>query len=161
MPEVNVTKTVRAPLDKVFSVINTEFADIYKFNPGISKSALLPESKGSEGLGAMRKCNFTDGKNWINERVIGFEHNSKIVIDIYEGTVPLKSAKVTISVSKIGDMQTKVTMKMEFTPKFGLLGALMAPMMKKQFGGAVKGLLDGLADYTETGAQIHPTLAAA
>lgn len=72
-------------------------------------------------------------------------------VDIYDGTVPLKKAAAQINLSRTNAGKTTVTFKMEFKPKFGLLGALLIPMMKPQFTKDIAGLLKKNAEFVEAG----------
>ncbi len=103
------------------------------------------------GVGALRQCDLADGKNYIRERIIGYEPQRKLVIDIYEGSLPLKSAVAMFTFRAINLQKTEQTMQMEFQPKFGLLGKLMIPMMKPQFRRMLQALLDANAEYVVHG----------
>ena len=46
-------------------------------------------------------------------------------------------------------------MRFEFTPKMGLLGRMLLPVMKKQFAKGLNGLLDGNAADVETKAHLQ------
>ena len=70
MTKVSVTKTIDAPLEKVFATWNDEYGDIYKFSPGLSHSQLLENSPAPSGKGALRHCDLKDGKNWLHERLL-------------------------------------------------------------------------------------------
>jgi hypothetical protein len=103
------------------------------------------------GAGATRQCDLSDGKTYIRERIIGYFPQQKIVIDIYEGTMPLKKAEATVVFRALAPNRTEVVMTMDFVPKMGLLGLLMVPMMKPTFRKMLRGLLRGNADYLERG----------
>lgn len=149
MAHVISSQIVNAPVEAVFAAWD-DFANIDRFNPAIQKSEQL-DGTPSEGLGAGRQCTLGDGKNYIRERVIEHVKNKRLVVDIYEGTVPIKSAKGTFTFEVVTPERTKVTMRMDFTPKFGLLGKLMIPMMKPQFRKNVRDMLAGNAAYVERG----------
>ncbi|WP_415919017.1 SRPBCC family protein [Tateyamaria sp. SN6-1] len=149
MAYVESSQIIKAPVEDVFAAWN-DFGNIDRFNPAIVRSELLDGSTQS-GQGAARQCTLSDGKNYIREKVIECVPNQRLVIDIYEGTVPLKSAKGTLTFKSLGSEKTEVTMRLEFTPKFGLLGKLMIPMMKPQFGKNVRDMLAGNAAYVERG----------
>lgn len=157
MADVTVSKTVKAPVEKVFSIWNDEFGDIYKFNPNLKDSYLLDDSPSNSGLGALRQCDLADGKNWIREKVISATQNKQIVIDIYEGTMPLKSAKATFDFVALPHGVTKVSMTMSFIPKGGFLGLLIVPLLSMKFRGMLSDLLDSNAAYAERGVQFNPT----
>ena len=161
MANVSVHKRVNAPLEKVFATWNDEFADIYKFNPNLSHSRLLDNSPSASGVGSLRQCDLADGKNWIRERVIELKHNRQLVVDIFEGTMPLRSAVATFDFRAVNPHQTDVTVTMDFEPKMGVIGKLMIPMMKKQFAPMLQGLLNGNANYAESGVLVNKAVAAA
>ena len=79
------------------------------------------------------------------------------MIDIFETSMPLKSAVATIDFESASEKQSRVTFTMEFVPSMGLLGKLMAPMMKMKFKPMLQSLLDGNAAYAETGKQANAT----
>ncbi len=153
MAHVTSAQTIDAPIEKVFAAWD-DFGNIDRFNPAIAKSVLLDGSPAT-GHGASRQCTLGDGKNFIRERVIEHVPNKRMVIDIYEGSVPLKTAKGTLDFEKFGTDRTKVTMRLDFTPKFGLLGKLMIPMMKPQFAKNVRDMLAGNAAYLERGEVVN------
>jgi len=101
-----------------------------------------------------------DGKNWINEKVIKSEKNKQLVIDIYEGTLPFKSAIGTIDFRIVNPHQTDVSFTMNFKPKMGIIGLILTPLMKRMFKPSLQDLLDGNADFLERGKQANQTLAA-
>ena len=149
MARVTVTKTVKAAVSDVWKSWDA-FGDIDRFNPQLKRSFLLQDSSPT-GLGAARQCDLADGKNYIREKIVGYEPERKLEIDIYEGTMPLKSARATFDFREQGTSQTEVSMTMNFVPKFGLLGALMIPMMKPQFKKVLQSMLDSNAAYVERG----------
>lgn len=149
MAEVTVECTVNASVAKVWRSCDA-YADIYLFNPGIKNSYLLGGSA-KTGLGAKRQCDLADGRNHIREEIIGYEPERKLVIDIYDGTMPLRSAVATFNFWSAAETVTEVSMTMTFKPKFGPLGALMVPMMKRQFRPIMQSMLDGNAAYVERG----------
>ncbi|MEM0949509.1 MAG: SRPBCC family protein [Pseudomonadota bacterium] len=122
-----------------------DFGNIARFHPGLKSSHLLADKP--TGLGATRQCDMKDGKNFIRERIIGYAPNERMEIDIYEGTMPLKRAVATLTLSPAGAQKTRIQMNMEFTPKFGVLGLLMIPMMKPQFRKLLQALLSKNAEH--------------
>jgi uncharacterized membrane protein len=147
MSEVTVTQIVNAPVADVWAVWD-DFGNIADFNPGVEKSYLLNGSSPG-GLGAERQCDFIGGKIFVREKVVGYTPHKQMVIDIYDGNIPVKNAGATLNFKSLGANRTEVEMTMRFTPKMGLLGKMMVPMMKKQFRGALDGLLAGNANFVE------------
>ncbi len=149
MPKVTVTETVEAPVDLVWSAWD-DYGGIMRFNPNISKSFLINKSAAS-GLGAERQCDLADGKNFIQERVIDYVPNRRMRVDIFNGTLPLKTAVLDIRLTPLGPARTRVDFTMAFTPKMGPLGQLMVPLMKPQFRKLLGKLLEGNKAYVERG----------
>lgn len=148
MTHVTVKQTVDAPLNIVWDTWD-DFGNIADFNPVVKKSYLLDGSTKS-GLGAKRHCDMKDGKNFVREEMVGYTRHKQMVVDIFEGSIPVKDASGTIDFNKIGPNKTEVTMTLEFTPKMGLIGKIMQPVMKKQFTSMVGKLLAGNAVFAET-----------
>ncbi|MEM7643951.1 MAG: SRPBCC family protein [Pseudomonadota bacterium] len=146
MAHVTVDCIVNAPRLDVWSSWD-DFGSIAAFNPNLSGSHLLDTQ--TTGLGATRQCDLSDGKNHIRERIVDYVPGERMAVDIYDGTMPLKSAKAIITLTPEGQNRTLVRMRMEFVPKFGPLGALMVPMMKPQFRKMLQALLDGNAAHVE------------
>ncbi len=152
MATVTVIRTINAPLKDVWESWD-DYGNIDKFNPNLNRSFLIEEN-GDTGLGATRQCDLNDGKNHIQERIIGYTPMKELKIDIYNGTLPLKRAEATFKFKELGPNKSEISMTMEFTPKFGLLGRLMVPMMKPQFRKLLGKLLDGNKAYLEDGVVI-------
>lgn len=153
MATVTVRRTVAAPPSEVWASWD-DFGGIAAFNPNLRGSRLMPGSAPT-GLGATRQCDMKDGRNHIRERVTAYEPSRRMVVDIYEGTMPLKRAEATITLEPKGPRSTEVAMRMEFTPKFGPLGAMMVPMMRPQFRRMLQALLDANAAYVERGQTVR------
>lgn len=147
MPKVKVQKIVNAPVAEVWASWDS-FGDIADFNPSLRASRLINGSAPS-GKGATRQCDLKDGKNHIRERIVEYDPGRRMVIDIYEGTMPLKRTLATVEVRAMGPARTEVSMTMDFAPKFGLLGLAMVPVMKPTFRRMLRGLLDGNAVHVE------------
>ena len=152
MYEIVVTREINAPIDKLWDSWD-DFANIDKFNPNLNRSFTINGTEAT-GLGAERQCDFSDGKNHIVERVMVYEPEKRLLVDIYDGTVPLKKAEGDFTFRKLGPARSSVTMTFRFIPKFGLLGRLMVPLIKAQFRPALGKLLDGNKAYLEDGVVI-------
>lgn len=158
MAEVVVTQLVNAPLADLWRSWDN-YDEIYRFNPVINQSPLLPESAPT-GMGAERICRHVDGKTYLKERIIGYQPQEHIVVDIYDANLPLKKAIVTLDFVSLAQAQSRVTMRISFTPKFGPLGWLMTPIMKTQFRKGLSDLLLANANFVEKGVETHPKVAA-
>lgn len=150
MATVTLSKRIDAPLADVWESWN-DFGNIYKFNPTLKHSHLLSDVAKPIGIGSERHCDFADNKNWIRERIIDYRPQRLIRIDAYDGTMPLKSLVATFGFRETSKGQTAVQMSVEFEPKFGVVGKLMAPLMKRQFRPMLQSLLDCNAAHIERG----------
>jgi hypothetical protein len=158
MAEVAVSQVVRVPLADLWQSWD-RFDEIFRFNPVISQSPLLPGSAKS-GIGAERHCKHVDGKTYLKERIIGYRPEEHLVIDIFDANIPLKKAVVTLDFMALSAIESRVTMRIRFTPKFGLIGWLMTPLIRMQFRKGLTDLLVANADFVENGVEIHPKAAA-
>lgn len=147
MAKVSALQTVNATIPEVWLSWD-QFGTIDAFNPNLKRSFLL-DGSAATGLGATRQCDFKDGKNYIRERIIEYRPEEMMKVDIYDGTVPLKSATAQINLAAKGVGQTEVTFTIDFKPKFGLLGKFLVPLMKPQFKKDITSLLKKNADFIE------------
>jgi ribosome-associated toxin RatA of RatAB toxin-antitoxin module len=153
MATVTVKQSVNAPRARVWAAWN-EFGEIYRYNPGLKASYLINGSKAT-GLGAERQCDMKDGKNYIRERIVGYIPEERLEIDVYEGSLPMKDTRAVVKFTATGDNRTQVAMTMTFTPKMGLLGKMMLPVMKPSVRNLLRGLLRANGAYVETGATVQ------
>jgi hypothetical protein len=149
MAEVLIHQIVHALINEVWSSWD-KFGDIYKFNPSLSGSFHL-DGTPATGIGAERECTMKDGKNYIRERIVEYVPERRMVIDIFDTSLPLKSARASFLLNPKGASHTEVIMKMEFEPSMGIFGKLMIPVMKPVFRRMLGKLLKGNSDYVEKG----------
>jgi len=147
MAIVSVSKNVNAPVEVLWASWD-DFANIYKFHPDLKKSYLLGK-KQTTGMGALRQCDFMDGKTFLKEKIVGYEPNKQLVLDIYDNNAPIKRALVTFDFTRIDATHSKIKMTFDFKPKMGLLGVLLIPLMKMQFNKGLNNLIGGNAKYVE------------
>ena len=153
MPTVTVTRTIAARPEEIWSSW-ADFGAVDRFHPGIAASRLLPGSAPG-GVGASRQCDLKPGgEAYVHERVVESRENERMVVDIYDGTVPLKRARATLDLDAVGPKRTHVAMTMEFAPGMGPLGWLMAPMMKRQFRSMLDRVLEGNDAYVTRGVAV-------
>ena len=139
--------TVNASVEKVWSIL-TDLELLEKYDPTVKKSTLISTEK--TGIGAKRKVDMLDGKNWFDEKITVFKPNEALTYQLTECSFPIKELRHSYNFERIGT-QTKVKQVMEYTVKFGLLGKLLDSMMiRKQSDGGIKKFFKGLKTYTET-----------
>ena len=153
MEVIVVKKTVQAPLAAVWDSWD-DFGNIALFNPNLKASSLLGDSPTPTGEGTRRECELKDGKNYLRERIVGYEKHRRMVVDVYESSMPIKSMLATIEFRAISDSITEVSFTARFAPKGGVLGKLIGPVMRRQFTPMLQAALDGNAAYVERGVTI-------
>ncbi|MCJ8347342.1 SRPBCC family protein [bacterium] len=146
--KVEVSKKLNVDVDRVWKSFEN-FGEIYKFHPLVEKSPLL--SKNASGIGAKRRCDFYDGTSVV-EVVTHWTEKKRIEVQLSEMSMPMKTAKATIKIVSTSSGATKVSLEMDFVPKFGFLGKIMGalmmrPMMKKM----LTLLFVGLEKHIQTG----------
>ena len=150
MAKVTVSKRIDAPVEDVFSSWD-DFGNIYRFHPGLSSSHLLSDAAAPTGVGTERQCNLADEKNWVKERVEEYVPNQRIVISVYDTSMPVKTMLATVEFEPISENRSRIRLTAEFEPKMGLLGKLMVPLMKRQFRSLLTQMLESNADYVVSG----------
>ena len=148
MASVRLEQLVSAPRAKVWAIWD-DYENIDRFHPGLTSSHLVNGSKIPTGIGAKRQCNLSDNKNWIQEEIVQYVPMEKIVIDAYQGTMPLKKAIASFRFQELSAYETNIIFDMEFTPKMGWLGKLLIPMMKIQFRKMMGDVLAASAQFSE------------
>ncbi len=139
---------INAPADKVWAILN-DFGGVDKFSIGVEKSPIIGEK--NSGLGAKRHCVFYDQSSVVEE-IIEYEANKSFKVVLSEFSMPMKAMYAGFSVAKLSESNCVVSMTMNFTVKFGPLGALMGLlMMRPVMKGVQKKLLSGLAYHACTG----------
>lgn len=151
MAVITVQRIVNRPLDEVWDAL-ADFGGVYRFHPVVESSPVkvgTPE----RGEGSERTCTFYDG-NTIDERVTAYTDQQSMTVEILRTSMPLKRAVARFDVAP-APQGTSVTMTMDFEPRYGPLGWLMAELvMKGQFTKVLDNLLLGLEEHLETGAII-------
>src|SRR5438876_11393384 len=138
---------VNAGIDKLWNIL-TDLEILEKYDPTVKKSSLISAER--TGIGARRKVDTADGKNWFEEKVTVFKPNEALTYQLTDCSFPIKGLKHSYSFEKIGD-QTKVKQVMEYTVKFGVLGKLLdSIMIRRQSDSGIKKFFSGLKSYAET-----------
>lgn len=149
MTQLQSEVLINAPKEKVWEIL-ADFGNIAKFNLNLRSSHST--SKANGGIGATRHCDLAPMGS-IEERIVDWVEGVGYSVDIYDGkgTPPFKTAIAHIKMSEAGK-QTRVTMEMDYSIKFGPVGAAMDRIMiRSQFAKALPRLLQGLKIYAETG----------
>jgi uncharacterized membrane protein len=150
MHTITVSKIVNAPAAVVWASWD-DYGNVQAFNPSLRSSQILSSSQSVTGPGAKRECEFADGRNWVREKIVDYVAGRRMTIEVYDGSLPLKRMLASIEVSDRGNHQAEVQIIASFVPKLGVVGQLMAPLMKRQVRSSLTDLLDSNATYVEAG----------
>lgn len=138
---------INAPIGKIWDAL-TNLELLEKYDPTVKKSTLISAEK--TNLGAKRKVDMLDGKNWFEEQVTVFKPNEALTYELTACSFPVHKLKHSYSFQKVHG-QTRVAQVMEYTVKFGLFGKLLdAIMIRKQSDAGIKKFFSGLKNYVES-----------
>jgi ribosome-associated toxin RatA of RatAB toxin-antitoxin module len=138
---------INAPIEKIWKAL-TEIDWLEKFDPTVKKSTALTSSK--SGIGAKRKVEMRDGKNWFEESVTEFKVNEVLTYELTACSFPLHKLKHSYTFETVEGGRIRVKQVMAYTVKFGLLGKFLdAIMIRKQSDDGIKKFLSGLKSFTE------------
>ncbi len=149
------TIKVNVPAAKIWEVLK-DFSGAENYSIEITTSPII---NGIEsGLGAKRKCSFSNGTSLVEE-IIEYQEGMGYWMLLSESTMPMKYMKTAMWVKAIDSKSSEIKMQAEFGMKGGpfgwLMGAfMMGPMMK----GLFNGVLTGLASYSENGKRLDGKL---
>lgn len=133
---------INAPIEKIWAALS-QVETLEKYDPTVKKSTAI--SNNTHGIGAKRKVDMLDGKNWFEEHCTVH----KLTYELTACSFPVHKLKHSYSFVINGD-QTKVKQVMQYEMKFGLLGKLMDVLMvRKQSDKGIKKFFAGLKSYTE------------
>lgn len=137
---------IKAPVERIWEVLATpELLD--KYDPTVRKSVLISEEKSN--VGATRRVDMLDGKNWFEEKITVFKPNDALTYELTACSFPVDKLKHSYSFQKIGE-QMRVRQVMEYSVKFGLFGKILdALMIRKQSDAGIKKFFGGLKSYLE------------
>ncbi|PWB83196.1 MAG: hypothetical protein C3F11_07865 [Methylocystaceae bacterium] len=129
MTTLRADRCIPADAGVVWALLK-DFQHIDAFNPNLSRSSHIGGTP-LEGVGAERRCELKDGRNWIEERVIDWRPGESYTVEIYAGTMPIRDVRTTLSVAREGARSCAV-MEISYTPKFGLLGQLIDHLLLRR-----------------------------
>ncbi len=139
--------TINAPVEKIWNIL-TNLEALQQYDPTVLKSTVTSVKR--EGLGASRKVDMRDGKNWFKEEMTVCQSHEALTYRLTDCSFPVHSLQHSYRFERIGN-QTKVVQVMEYEVKFGLLGKLLDILMiRKQTDSGIKKFFVGLKQYAET-----------
>ena len=117
----------------------SDYSNIYKFHPLLKGSQYIEDSC-IAGEGAMRQCFMLDG-SYLKEKVTDWKEGESYTVEIFETTMPIKSATAAIGTRQIDGQSAVAFIKMDVTPKYAVLQPFMYTMFKFV---AIPSILKGL-----------------
>lgn len=148
MHNVTVKREINHDVGSVWDVLD-DFGSVHKYNPGVKTSSIIGNKQ--TGMGAKRACDFYDGSS-LKETIIKYTPNQGYSFALSEFSLPLKQATSHFKVAPLRNGNSELTVTLEFQPKFGPVGWLMAKLlMRPMLTKALQGLTKGLDDHMTTG----------
>jgi ribosome-associated toxin RatA of RatAB toxin-antitoxin module len=139
--------TINAPIEKIWEALS-DIEMLDKYDPTVKKSTAVSQVK--SGIGAKRKVNMKDGKNWFEEQCTAWKPKEALTYELTACSFPVHQLKHSYTFKEVGN-QTIVKQVMHYTVKFGLLGKLLDILMiRKQSDAGIKQFFAGLKTFTET-----------
>ncbi|MBI3525451.1 MAG: SRPBCC family protein [Betaproteobacteria bacterium] len=139
---------IAAPPEKVWAVL-ADLEAVQHYNAGIKHAKYITVAR--EGIGASRHCDLKP-KGWVKERVIAWEPQNAMTMELYESQWPLKFMRWRTTLSPDG-AGTRVSQQMEYQIKFGLLGTLLDKLvMRRKLDQTLTEVFASLKRFVETGA---------
>ena len=146
MTTLNNEIVINAPIEKIWEALS-EMEGLEKLDPNVKKSTAISQTH--RGLGASRKVDMNDGKNWFEEKVTVWQPNQSLTYELTACSFPVQKLKYTYTLEKVGN-QIKVKQVMQYQIKFGLLGKILDSLMiRKQYVKGIRGFFEGLKQYAE------------
>lgn len=138
--------TIDAPIEKVWASLS-DIEELEKYDPTVTRSRALTQTK--FGLGAARKVDMKDGKNWFEEKVTKWVPNEALTYELTACSFPMHRLSHTYSFEPDGG-RIKVKQVMVYQVKFGWLGQVLDRLMiRKQSDAGIKKFMAGLKAYAE------------
>ncbi|MBY6244061.1 SRPBCC family protein [Methylosinus sp. Sm6] len=140
MTTLRVELNIAADAGVVWALLK-DFQHIAAFNPNLSRSIHI-DGTPREGVGAERRCELKDGRNWIDERVVDWRTGESYTVEIYAGTMPIREVRTTLAVSP-NRAGSRAIMQITYTPKFGPVGHLLDLLLLR---GKMKELMESVLE---------------
>ncbi|MBL7809168.1 MAG: SRPBCC family protein [Saprospiraceae bacterium] len=138
--------TINAPIERVWAALSN-IEELEKYDPTVLKSTAITST--ISGIGAARKVDMRDGKNWFEEKCTDFKVQESLAYELTDCSFPIHALSHRYSFENI-EGKVKVKQVMQYQMKFGFLGKIMdALMVKKQTGNGIKAFMEGLKSFTE------------
>lgn len=137
---------IQAPVEKIWTVLASPEL-LERYDPTVQRSSLISREK--TNIGAKRRVDMLDGKNWFEEKITVYSPNEALTYELTACSFPVHKLTHSYSFQKLGE-RTQVSQIMEYTVKFGLLGRLLDVLViRRQSDAGIKKFFAGLKSYVE------------
>src|SRR5438552_3025806 len=92
--------TINAPIEKIWNIL-TDLELLEKYDPAVKKSSFISPAK--TNIGAMRKVEMIDGKNWFEEKITEFKPNEALTYQLTACSFPVLKLAHSYHFQKIGN----------------------------------------------------------
>ena len=140
--KIHIQRQIRSYPDVLWKYL-ADFSNIYQFHPLLKNSKFI-EGSCVAGKGAERQCFMLDG-SYIKERIVAWEEGKYYTVEIFETSMPIKSARATLGVAPIDKCLSSAYMNMEIEPKYRVLKPILYFMFKYVAGPAILRGLDKIS----------------
>jgi hypothetical protein len=153
MGKFTVSQTMNHSVDRVWSALE-DFGGVHRWSAGVEASPINAGTPDS-GVGAERNCALYDG-NYIQERVTESVEKERLALEVFDTSMPIKSANAWFDLEATSDGGSKLDMTMDYVVKFGIVGKAMdAVMLKGAMTKSLTNLLAALDAHLTTGEHIE------
>lgn len=150
--EISSTFVVNASADRIWEIMVDEFTDVAAWASGLASSRPNPRAPGSDGTPEGRVCEvpglgFTDERFTVFDpagRTFGYSVDAEKVPSFLSGMTNVWTLR------PLGPERTEVTQRLT-AQVHGPVGAVLKPVMQRQFGKLLANVKDDLRAYAETG----------
>lgn len=151
MSQITIERTVNATSTKVWAAL-ADFGGIHRFHPAVKASPII--NGRDSGKGAQRTCQMYNGMK-VTEEIVEFNEGESMTVDVLSGPIPVHDMRAVFRIAEVDGGATRVTVEMNYRPKFGPLGSVMNPVMIRPSIRRLLGqVLTGLQKHLETGVLI-------
>ena len=146
--KIKINRVIEAPSHVLWNYL-ADYSNIDRFHPLLASSEFVDGANSCE-VGSTRQCNMKDG-NYIKERVIDWKEGSHYSVEIYDTSMPMKSAQASIGVKQLDDHRSEVYFHMDAEPKYKIMQPMMYLMFKYKQGPTI---LKGLEELYKKESQV-------
>jgi uncharacterized protein YndB with AHSA1/START domain len=146
MARFNVSETIHAPAEHVWAALE-DIGSIHVWNPGVKNSHTTSDH--DTGHGASRHCDL-GGDRYLEEEVVDYDPGTRLTMRITESNLPFVRADIQFVLDP-GETSTRVTVRPDYTLKYGLVGVVMDRVfVERTYKKGMKALLRGLKGHVES-----------